>query len=94
MTIYFLFLISQNFKMEKEPNLPPYPGPPVNQTSMPNQIQPVAYQPQPGELTPMLASERDELNWFSQFIIRFSHALYLQFIHLNPHRAFQWLQPL
>ncbi len=80
--------------MEKEPNPPPYPGPPVNQINMPNQIQPVAYQPQPGELTPMLASERDELNWFCKFIIMFSHALYLQFIHLNPHRAFQWLQSL
>ncbi|XP_058633053.1 lipopolysaccharide-induced tumor necrosis factor-alpha factor homolog-like [Onychostoma macrolepis] len=36
--------------MEKEPNLPPYPGPPVDQTNMPNmpnQVQPVAYQPQP-----------------------------------------------
>ncbi|XP_073698644.1 lipopolysaccharide-induced tumor necrosis factor-alpha factor homolog [Garra rufa] len=34
--------------MEKESNPPAYPGPPLNQTNMPNQVQPVAYQPQPG----------------------------------------------
>uniref|UniRef100_A0A671PIN2 Si:ch211-202h22.8 n=1 Tax=Sinocyclocheilus anshuiensis TaxID=1608454 RepID=A0A671PIN2_9TELE len=36
--------------MEKDPKLPPYPGSPVNPTNrVPYPVQPVAYQPQPGE---------------------------------------------
>ncbi|XP_048052005.1 LITAF domain-containing protein-like [Megalobrama amblycephala] len=42
--------------MEKGSNLPPYPGPQMNQTNMPYQIQPVAYQPQPGPVAFQSAS--------------------------------------
>lgn len=61
------FSSHRSLKMEKGSNLPPYPGPQMNQTNMPYQVQPVAYQHQPGKLTLSHAPERDWLNWFCEF---------------------------